>query len=181
MLAPALAGLLHHSIHFFLASHVVPERKFRRARRRLGQLRVAGDIVPLPDGEPKPWLQVEESDGPVLELRADDSFRREPQPIPVEPKRPLQIVHAQRDHSNSRCQSAGWSAGRALCKVAECRRTKKTRKGASPSGLLAQIRTGPPASRTRPRRPPRARPPTARSPAWSSRRPDGGRQAVRPS
>jgi hypothetical protein len=56
-----------------------------------------GDAVARPYPELQPALQLEERDRAVLELLADDALGLQAQAVAVEPQRPLQVVHAERD------------------------------------------------------------------------------------
>ena len=53
-----------------------------------------------PDGEAQATLEVEECDGAVLELLADDALGREAEAVAVERDRAMQVVHAQREHGD---------------------------------------------------------------------------------
>src|SRR5439155_13346616 len=89
--------------------HVVADGEVGRAGRLDGQAGVAGDAGSRPDGELQAALQVEERDGAVLELLADDAVGRQSEAVPVEPERPLQIVDAQGEHGDPRLQRAASS------------------------------------------------------------------------
>src|SRR5262245_62173984 len=43
---------------------------------------------------------MKERDGAVFELLANDALRRKAQSVAIEAQRPLQVIHAQRDHRN---------------------------------------------------------------------------------
>ena len=60
-----------------------------------------GDALTRPDREPQKGLQIEEGHGPVLELRADDAFRLEPEAVPIESERLLQIINADGENGDS--------------------------------------------------------------------------------
>src|SRR5438128_2156246 len=87
---------------FFLAVDVVADGEVGRARRLGRQAGVAGDAGPRPERELQAGLQVEEGDGAVLELLADDALRRQAEAVAVEAQRPLQVVDAQGEHGDPR-------------------------------------------------------------------------------
>jgi len=65
-----------------------------------------GDILATPDGQLQAALEIKEGDGAMLKLRADDSPRRQTEPIPIKRQRSLQIVNTEsndRAVSSSKC------------------------------------------------------------------------------
>ena len=62
---------------------------------------ILGNALTRPDCELSPTLQVKEGYGPVLKLCADNTFRLKSKAVPIEPVRPLQIINADGDNSNS--------------------------------------------------------------------------------
>ena len=51
-----------------------------------------------PECQPQSGLQLEEGDGPVLELLSDDSLGFQAEAIPIEADGALQVVDAESDH-----------------------------------------------------------------------------------
>jgi hypothetical protein len=75
-LRACLARASHRSVDVLRTINVVTEDELRRAVRRLRQARVVGDVVARPERELQSGLQVEECDGAVRELLADDALCR---------------------------------------------------------------------------------------------------------
>src|SRR5690606_30314597 len=96
-----LPGLLQHGIDLFPAQHVVSEGELRRARPARRQSGVVGDARARPDRKPEAGLQVEEGDGAMLELPADDAFGVQAETVAVEMQGPLQIIHANGDDGHA--------------------------------------------------------------------------------
>ena len=64
------------------------------------------DVLLRPKRELQPRLQVEEDHGAMLEFRADDALRREPQAVAIEAHRALEIVDAEGDEGDARLHFA---------------------------------------------------------------------------
>jgi hypothetical protein len=60
-----------------------------------------GNVVSRPYGELQTVLQLEERDGSMFELSADDSTRGEPEAVAVESESAVQIVDAQRNDGDA--------------------------------------------------------------------------------
>src|SRR5687767_1357037 len=104
----ACAGcLLHQSVNLLARAHVVSERHICGATRLAWQPGVAGNARPRPERENEPALQLEERDCPVLELAADNALARQPEPVPIERERPIEVVDAKRYDSDSRFHRFG--------------------------------------------------------------------------
>lgn len=79
------------------AGDVVAERELGGATLALGEAAVVRDVGARPERELEAGLQIEEDDGAMLELPADDALRGQAEAVAVEGKRPLQIVDAKGD------------------------------------------------------------------------------------
>src|SRR5262245_39470657 len=87
----------HRRVDRSLRGHVVPEGELRGTRRRNGQRGVMSEALARPERELEPRLEVEEGDGTVLELGADDALGPESQAVVVEAQRSLEVVDAEGD------------------------------------------------------------------------------------
>lgn len=64
--------------------------------------RVLWDAFSRPDGQLHASVQIEKRDCAILKLRAENTLRRQTQPIPVKRERLFQIINAKGDNSDAR-------------------------------------------------------------------------------
>src|SRR5262245_19402813 len=95
-----LPRLIHHGVDFGLRRHVVADTELGRAPAADGQACVVRQARTRPERELQSGLEIEESDGTVLELSADDAFGLQPEAVTVEPDRSFQIIDAQGQDGN---------------------------------------------------------------------------------
>jgi hypothetical protein len=76
-----LFHLPHNGVNFFSATRLVTNRAFGGGECAERHVRVKGTIVARIHGELQPMLEVEQREGAMLELRADNSLRRQSSPI----------------------------------------------------------------------------------------------------
>src|SRR6184192_2665396 len=86
----SLRRLRHHGIDFGFQGYVVREAELGCAPRTDCDARIMGEARARPERELEARLQIKESDRAVLELRADDAFGLQAQPVAVEPQRALE-------------------------------------------------------------------------------------------
>jgi hypothetical protein len=98
---PREPRLIHDGIDLRWAFHNMAQAQFGRAARAAGQAGVVRQVHPRPDSELEAGLEVEECDGSMLELGADDPLGRKPKSVAVEHERPLQIIDAQGDQGDA--------------------------------------------------------------------------------
>src|SRR5690606_14065352 len=116
----------HDGIDLFARADVVAERHLRRTPRPLLETGVVRNAFPGPEREAEAGLQVEEGDGPVFELLADDPFRGKTQPVAIEADGRLEIVDAEGDDGDV-------GLHRFFLSVAVCRAAvRRHRSGAAP-------------------------------------------------
>ena len=94
--------LCHDRIYFCFARDIVAEREFRGASRSKRNFGLMGKRSAGPNGELQAMLEIEEGDGAMFKLHADDPLRRQTQPIAIKPQRSLQIVNSKSNDSDSR-------------------------------------------------------------------------------
>src|SRR5690606_23623884 len=92
---PGALGPPHQDVDLGARRHVVAERHLGRAARTLGDAAVGCDALARPDREAQPALELEERDGAVLELLADQAAGREAEAVAVEAQRALEVVDAE--------------------------------------------------------------------------------------
>src|SRR5690348_432146 len=93
--------LLHNGVNFFSASQIMPDGAFGGTGSSQSHSGINGEVVSWIDGELESMLQVEEGERAMLELGAHDAPCWQPQAVAVKTERRFQIIHAERDHSNS--------------------------------------------------------------------------------
>ena len=96
-----LDGLSHHGVDLDLARHIVADGEFGRAAAALRHRGVVGDVRALEDRELQAAGKLEEGDGAMLELGADDAFGRQAQAVAVESERRFEIIDAKRDDGDA--------------------------------------------------------------------------------
>jgi hypothetical protein len=69
--------------------NIVSKRELRGASRAKRNFGFMGERCAGPNGELQAELEIKESNGAMLKLRADDPLRRQTEPIPIKPQRPL--------------------------------------------------------------------------------------------
>src|SRR5687768_2892282 len=91
--------LVHDGIDLLLRGNVVPEREVGGTGAVHGETCVMGETFARPDRKLQARLEVEERYRAMLELLSDDTRRLQPETVPIEPKRPLQVVDADGEHA----------------------------------------------------------------------------------
>src|SRR3954471_21980104 len=94
------SSLHHHRIDLIFAAHVVTQTQFGCTGGSPGNPGVPGQVRPRPERELETGLQLDKDDGAMLELGADDALGRKAETIPVEPQRPIEIVHTEGDQGD---------------------------------------------------------------------------------
>jgi hypothetical protein len=69
--------------------------------RRDGDAGVVGEIAALEQRQAQTLQQIDEHDGAVFELLADDALGRQAKTLAVEAQRRFEVVHAKRDQSDA--------------------------------------------------------------------------------
>src|SRR6185436_5039312 len=87
--------LRHDAVDFIFGTHVVRKGELGRTAWTDRQAGVVSDALTRPECETQARLQLKEHDCSVLELLADDAFRRKSKPVAIEAQRLLQVFHAQ--------------------------------------------------------------------------------------
>src|SRR5262245_32178989 len=95
-------GLLHHGVDFGLRSDVVGDAELGLAATAQGDAGIVGQAPARPERELQTGLEIEERDRPVFELRADDAFGLEAEPVAIELDRSLEVVDAECDEGYPR-------------------------------------------------------------------------------
>lgn len=95
-------GLLYEGVHFVARGDVVGEGEFGAAARARRNGGVAGEAGTREQGKFQPRLHVEERNGAMLELLADDAGRGEAEAVAVEGDGSFEVVDAEGDESNAR-------------------------------------------------------------------------------
>ncbi len=94
--------LSHDGVDFLPRGDVVADGELERAWRLHGHAAVRREALAWPQRQLQPRLQIEECDGSVLELRADDALGAEAQTVSVERDRALEIIDPEREESDVR-------------------------------------------------------------------------------
>lgn len=87
--------LIHHRVDFGFGSDVVPDAELGRAPAPHRHSDVVREARPRPERELQAGLELEERDGAVLELRADNAFGLQSEAVTVKANRSFEIVDAQ--------------------------------------------------------------------------------------
>src|SRR3712207_5427732 len=80
----------------------MPNRHRTKPRLRCAHLSVLGKRCRGPERQDQVVVHAEEDHGAILELLARDALRLQAHPIAVEGKRPLEIIHAERQNVDPR-------------------------------------------------------------------------------
>src|SRR5690606_15944498 len=92
----------HHPVDLLAGAHVVGQAGVGRTRRIGCHAGIGREAASRPQGQAQARLQVEERDRAVLELLADDAFRRPSEAVPVEAYRPVEVVDTESDQGDVR-------------------------------------------------------------------------------
>lgn len=93
--------LCHDRIHLSFARDIVAERTRSRASRPQRDLGLMDDRFAMPDGQLQAAFKIKEGDSAMLELPADDSPRRQTEPVAIILQRPLQIVDTESNNGDA--------------------------------------------------------------------------------